>query len=198
MAYISNGRTLSLLSTFLFICLSTCDIVKRKAPDGQLYVFSDRKGCVSVQSQTPCTVAWQLSKQRAKIYERTNNVVALQTKLYRNLGYRLDNDCVQALQKSLCSQVVPKCSTIDDTSDYGDTKTLCDDVYFSCPQSIVDGLKKNDYCQSLKTGKQPNSPACVAPSTPVTGVCPQPQFKVSVQDICHIFILLSSTCVPSV
>ena len=86
MAYISIGRTLSLLSTFLFICLSTCDIVKKKAPDGQLYVFSDRKGCVSVQSQTPCTVAWQLSNQRAKTYEQTNNVVASQTKLYRNLG----------------------------------------------------------------------------------------------------------------
>ena len=184
MAYISKGRSLFSLSTFLLICLSTCDIVKRKAPDGQLYVFSDRKGCVSVQSQMPCTVSGQLNTYLAKTYSQSNNVVASQIQLYKRLG--LDNNCVQALQKSLCSQVAPKCSTIDDTSDYGDTKALCNDVYSSCPKNIVDALK-NGFCQSMKTGKQPNSPACVAPSTPVTGVCPQPQFKVSVQDICHIF-----------
>ena len=185
MAYISKGRTLFSLSTFLLICLSTCDIVKRKAPDGQLYVFSDRKGCVSVKSQMPCTVSGQLNTYLAKTYNQSNNAVASQIQLYKRLG--LDNNCVQALQKSLCSQVAPKCSTIDDTSDYGDTKALCNDVYSSCPKNIVDALKKNGFCQSMKTGKQPNSPACVAPSTPVTGVCPQPQFKVSVQDICHIF-----------
>ena len=185
MAYISKDRTLVSLSTFfLLLCSSTCDIVKRKAPDGQLYVFSDRKGCVSVQSQTPCTVSWQLNTLIAKSYNLSNNVVALQIQSYKNLG--LDNDCVQALQKSLCSQVVPKCSTVDDTSDYGDTKTMCDDVYSSCPKYIVDAFK-NGFCQSAKTGKQPNSPACVAPSTRVTGVCPQPEFKVSV----HIFTLQS-------
>ena len=189
MAYISKGLTLFLLSTFLLICLSTCYIVKRKAPDGQLYVFSNRKGCVSVQSQMPCTVSWQLNAHLAKTYDQSNKVVASQIQLYRNFG--LDNNCIQALQKSLCSQATPKCSTVDDTSEYGDTTTLCNDVYSSCPQSIVDGLKKNNFCQSLKTGKTPNNPACVAPLTPVAGVCPQPQFKVSVENI--IFILLNNS-----
>ena len=184
MAYISKDRTLFSLSTFLLICLSTCDIVKRKAPDGQLYVFSDRKGCVSVQSQTPCPVSWQLNTFLAKNYKQNNEIVAVEIKKFRNIG--LDDDCVQALQKSLCPQVAPRCSTVDDTSDYGDKTTLCNDVYSSCPPSIVVGLKKNGFCQSLKTGKQQNSPACVAPSTPVIGVCPQPQFKVSVEDCCRI------------
>ena len=188
MACISKGRILFLLSMFLLICLSTCDIVKRKAPDGQLYVFSDRKGCLSVQSQMPCTVSWQLNIYLAKTYNQSCNAVASQIQLYKRLG--LDNNCVQALQKSLCSQVVPNCSTINDTSDYGDTKILCDDVYSSCPKNIVDGLKKNGFCQSMKTGKQTNSPACVAPSTRVPGVCPQPEFKVSVQDCCHILVIL--------
>ena len=196
MAFISKGRSLFLLSTFLLICLSTCDIVKRKAPDGQLYVFSDRKGCVSVQSQMPCTVSWQLNTYLAKTYNQSNNAVALQIKLYRELG--LDNNCIQALQKSLCSQVAPNCSTVNDTSDYGDTKTLCDDVYSSCPQGTVDGLKDEDFCQSLKTGKQPNSPACIAPLKPVTGVCPQPQFKVSVKDsAATFFTTFVSVCSPS-
>ena len=194
MAYISKGRTLFSLSTFLLICLSTCDIVKRKAPDGQLYVFSDRKGCVSVESQTPCTVSWQLNTYLAKTYNQSNNAVTSQTQLYKRLG--LDNACVQALQKSLCSQVAPKCSTIDDTSDYGDTKALCDDVYSSCRKNVVDALKKNGLCQLVITGKQPNSPACVAPSTRVTGVCPQPQFKVSVKECCHIFTLHSYPYIP--
>ena len=194
MAFISKGRTLFSLSTFLLICLSTCDIVKRKAPDGQLYVFSDRKGCVSVQSQTPCTVSWQLNNYFAKTYKQTNEIAATQTKLFRNLG--VDSDCVQALQKILCSQVTPKCSTVDDTSDYGDTKTLCNDVYSSCPKNVVDALKKNGLCQLVITGKQPNSPACVAPSTRVTGVCPQPQFKVSVQERGNIFTLHSSPYIP--
>ena len=194
MAYTSKGRTLFSLSTFLLICLSTCDIVKRKAPDGQLYVFSGRKGCVSVQSQTPCTVSWQLNNYLAKIYKQANEIVATEIKIFREL--KSDTNCLQALQKSLCSQVAPKCSTADDTSDYGDGKTLCDDVYSSCPRSIVDGLKKKRFCQSLKMGKQPNSPACVAPSTPVTGICPQPQFKVSVQDRCRIFTLHSSPSIP--
>ena len=153
MAYISEGRTLFSLSTFLLICLSICDIVKRKAPDGQLYVFSDRKGCVSVQSQTPCTVSWHLNNYLAKTYNQSNNAVASLTLSYKSLGS--DNACVQALQKILCSHVTSKCSTIADTSDYGDTKTLCNDVYSYCPKNVVDALKKNGLCQLVITGKQP-------------------------------------------
>ena len=182
MAYISKSRTLSLLSTLLFlVCLSTCNVVKRKAPDGQLYVFSNRKGCVSVQSQEPCTVSWQLNNYRATIYKQVNEIVASEMKIYRSLG--LDVDCLEALRNTLCSQSTPRCSTADDTSDYGDKTTLCNDVYSSCPQNVVDSLKKNNFCQSLKTGKNPNSAACVAPSTSITGVCPQPQFKVSVKSL---------------
>ena len=180
MTYISKGRTLSLLSTLLLlVCLSRCDIVKRKAPDGQLYVFSERKGCVSVQSQEPCTVSWQLNNYLATIYKQSSDIVASQMKLYKSLG--LEDDCLEALQNTLCSQYAPRCSPADDTSDYGDKTTLCNDVYSSCPQNIADSLKKNNFCQSLKTGKNPNRAACVAPSTSITGVCPQPQFKVSVE-----------------
>ena len=181
MTYISKGRTLSLLSTLLFlVCLSTCNVVKRKAPDGQMYVFSNRKGCVSVQSQEPCTVSWQLNNYQAKIYKQVNGVVVFLMKLYRSQG--LDVDCLEALQNTLCSQYAPRCSTADDTSDYGDKTTLCNDVYSSCPQNVEDRLKESNFCQSLKTGKNPNSAACVAPSTSITGVCPQPQFKVSVKN----------------
>ena len=31
-----------------------------------------------------------------------------------------------------------RCTALDDTSDYGDKTTLCNDVYSSCPQDIVD------------------------------------------------------------
>ena len=153
MTYISKGRTLFLLSTLLFlVCQSRCDIVKRKAPDGQMYVFSNRKGCVSVRSQEPCTVSWQLNNYLATIYKQSNDIVASLMKLYRSL--ELEDDCLEALQNTLCSQYAPRCSTEDDTCDYGDKTTLCNDVYSSCPQNIVDGLKKNNFCQSLKTGMQ--------------------------------------------
>ena len=119
------------------------------------------------------TITWQKST--------SNDIVASLMKIYRSLG--LEDDCLEALQNTFCSQYAPRCSPADDTSDYGDKTTLCNDVYSSCPQNIVDRLKKNNFCQSLKTGKNPNTAACVAPSTSVTGVCPQPQFKVSVKSL---------------
>jgi hypothetical protein len=174
----AKGTTMFLLSMLLVICLSTChSIVKRKAPDGQLYVFSDREGCESVQSQAPCTVSWQLNSYLAKGYNQRNKIVASTIQIYKDAGY--DSSCRQALQKTLCSQGIPKCSTVDGTRDYGDVQKLCDEVYRFCPQVVVDILKKARFCQGLKTGKHSNGP-CVAPSTPVTGACPQPKFKVSI------------------
>ena len=41
-------------------------IVKRKAPEGQLYVFSKIKGCVTVKSEEPCPLTWQLNPFLAK------------------------------------------------------------------------------------------------------------------------------------
>jgi hypothetical protein len=172
-----------LLSMVLVICLSTCHIVKRKAPDGQLYVISDRKGCESVQSQAPCTVTWKLNSDKARVYKQLNELVALVIKLYNVTGHT--SICIQVVQKSLCSQIIPKCSAVDGTRDYGNTQEQCEEAYRVCQDDVVARLKNGSFCQRLKTGKHPIS-RCVAPSTPVTGACPQPKFKVSI----NIYLLL--------
>lgn len=181
MTYISKDETLFFFLKLLLICLVTCRVAKGKAPDGKLYVYLDRKGCVSVQSQEPCPVFWQLNTFRAKVYKQTNMIVAATINAYNVFG--LNDDCLQALKNSLCSQVGPKCSTVDDTSDFANTTALCEDVYGFCPGMLVDLLKEMDFCQTFITGKQPNVAACVAPSEPITGVCPQPKFKVSLKMI---------------
>ena len=187
----AEGRIMFLLSMVLVICLSTCHIVKRKAPDGQLYVFSDRQTCESVQSQAPCTVSWKLNSYLAKGYEQRNELVASGIQLYKDAGY--DSICIQALQKTLCSQAIPKCSAVDGTRDYGDVQKLCDHVYRVCPQVVVDSLKKVRFCQSLNTGKQPNGP-CVVPSRPIAGACPHPKFKVSVKLYLFLYDILNFSC----
>ena len=176
-----------LLSMLLVICLSTCHVVKRKAPDGQLYVFSDRQTCEFVQqSQAPCTVSWKLSSYLAKVYKRRNEIIASDIQLYNDAGY--DSGCIQALQNMFCSQAVPKCSAVDGASDYGNAQGLCYEVYRVCPQKVVDSFKSNSICQKIKTGKHPIS-SCVAPSTPVTGACPQPEFKVSINIYLFLYMI---------
>lgn len=178
MIYHSKRRTLFFLLNLMLICLSTCDVVKRKAPDGKLYVFSDRKGCVSVQSEEPCTLSWQLNPYVAKTYKQANEIIASTIQLYKHFG--IADKCVQAVKKSVCSQVIPKCSGINGASDYGDTSKLCKEVFTSCPQRLV-RILKNNICQgrSWKTGKQPLA-SCVSPSAVIDGVCPQPEFKVGI------------------
>ena len=181
---------LFLLSVSLIISLSTCHVKKREAPDGKLYVYiSDRKGCESVQSQNPCAVSWKLHKIFAKVYKLLNKNVESENQRI-NGSNSLSNNCLRVIQNALCSQIAPKCSIEEDSHDYGDTSILCDDVYRSCSVEFVNRLKNEGFCKKLKTGKHPNSPACVAPTTPVTGVCPQPKFKVST----NIFSIQTSSC----
>ena len=190
----SKRRTLFLLLKLMLICLSTCAVVKRKAPDGKLYLFSDRKSCVSVQSKEPCTLSWQLNPYVAKTYKQTNEIIASSIQLYKHFG--IVDKCVQAVKRSACSQVIPKCSGVDGTNNYGDTSKLCKEVSTFCPQRLVRILKKNNFCQGKiwKTGKQPMA-SCVAPSTIIDGVCPQPEFKVGINkhqfttDVCKLLLI---------
>ncbi|XP_046857005.1 uncharacterized protein LOC124450392 [Xenia sp. Carnegie-2017] len=164
---------LFLLQTLL-IDVSLCNIVKRKAPDGKLYVFSKREGCVSVQSASPCTLNWTLNTYIAKVYQQRNDIVSQALNFYRQTGYLFP--CINALKEALCSQVTPRCSESDYSRNYGDVNRLCNKVYSRCPSTLVDSLMKNNFCPKLIKGKRSNS-RCVANNAYVRGVCPQPMFK---------------------
>ena len=174
---VSSKEEILVLIMFI-ICLSSCRVVKREAPDGYFYVHVNRRACESVNSQATCPVSWKLNSNVAKRYEIQTKIVANTIQRYKSLG--LNQDCLQALQKVLCSQAIPTCSPVDGTSDYGDALKLCNDMYLSCPQYLVDVFKKEKFCQHVKTGKQPHSP-CVFPSTPIRGACPFLKFKVSIR-----------------
>ena len=49
------------------------------------------------------------------------------------------------------------------------------------PTNVWGSFKELDFCQILRTGKESNVAACVAPPKSITGVCPQAKFKVSVK-----------------
>ncbi|XP_046846746.1 NFX1-type zinc finger-containing protein 1-like [Xenia sp. Carnegie-2017] len=80
-------------------------------------------------------------------------------------------------EEALCSQVTPKCSEKDYSRDYGDVTRLCNNIYSSCPSTLVNNLKKNNFCNNLKKGRRSNG-QCVANTAAVGGACPQPTYKV--------------------
>lgn len=170
---------LILLLESLLIDDSMCSMVKRRAPDGKLYVFSKREGCVSVQGASPCTLNWKLNTYIANVYEQENEIVSDALKLYAQLGY--SSTCRNAVKEVLCSQVTPKCSESDYSRDYGNVTKLCNNLYSYCPSSFVNSLKTNNCCTNLKKGRHSYG-ECVANTAYVTGACPQPMFKVRMKN----------------
>ncbi|XP_046846171.1 uncharacterized protein LOC124439920 [Xenia sp. Carnegie-2017] len=160
----------------LLIDVFLCNIVKRKAPDGKLYVFSKREGCVSIQSASPCRLNWKLNPYIAKFYPQENAIISNRVNLYAQLGISLK--CTNAVKEALCSQVTPKCSEKDYSRDYGDVTRLCNNIYSRCPSTVVNSLKKNNFCRNLKKGRRSNG-QCVANTAAVGGACPQPTYKMT-------------------
>lgn len=153
--------------------------VKRKAPDGQLYLFSRRQGCVSVSSLEPCTLSGPLNPYFAKFYKPKNQVIKMAFKLYNDL---YGEECSSAIENALCTQVTPRCFE-DGSQDFGNAKATCEETYDSCPSTISNALKQQRFCVKMKTGKLPKR-ECVTLSRPIGGACPQPKYKVC---FCHCF-----------
>ncbi|XP_046846425.1 uncharacterized protein LOC124440139 [Xenia sp. Carnegie-2017] len=176
MAHSFKLTILFFLLLSLLIDIFLCNIVKRKAPDGKLYVFSKREGCVSVQSASPCRLNWKLNPYIAKIYAQQNAIVSHAVNLYGLLG--ISFRCTNAVKEALCSQLTPKCSEKDYSRDYGDVTRLCNNIYSSCPSTVVNNLKKNNFCRNLKKGRRSNG-QCVTNTAAVAGACPQPTYKMT-------------------
>ncbi|XP_046857535.1 uncharacterized protein LOC124450928 [Xenia sp. Carnegie-2017] len=165
-----------LLLQSLLINSYLCNIVKRKAPEGKLYVFSKREGCVFVQSESPCTLNWKLNPYIAKLYTQKNKVVSHALNLYTQLG--ISSLCRDAVKEALCSQWTPRCSEINYSRDYGDVTRLCNNVYSRCPSDLVNEFKNQKFCKILKKGRHSND-QCVANTAPISGACPQPKYKMT-------------------
>ena len=85
MAYCKEIILFFLLESLL-INIYLCNIVKRKAPEGKLYVYWKREGCVSLQSASPCTLNWKLNAYITKDYPQSNKHVSYTLKLYDQYG----------------------------------------------------------------------------------------------------------------
>ena len=177
---ISETMLKSSLALFFFsallsvLCFSVCHtVVKRKAPDGQLYVFAKLDKCVSVKSEEPCPVSWPLSDLYSKLYKQQNCAVKSVVDLYRTV--RIPEQCTEAMRKTYCSQVTPRCSSKG--VDFGDALNTCRNLDNFCSAQFVSKLQKRGSCDKLFTGEVAFT-QCVAITTPVKGVCPQPRFKV--------------------
>ncbi|XP_046857542.1 uncharacterized protein LOC124450935 [Xenia sp. Carnegie-2017] len=175
MAYCKEIISFLLLQSLL-INFSLCNIIKRKAPEGKLYVFSKREGCVSVQSERPCKLNWKLNPYIAKVYTQKNKIVSHALNYYAQLG--ISYLCRNAVKKALCSQWTPRCSESDYSRDYGDVTRLCNKAYSRCPSDLVNDLKNRKFCKILKKGRHSND-QCVANTAPISGACPQPKYKMT-------------------
>ena len=138
---------LALLALFpcLFDCLTarhSSIIVKRKAPQGKLYVFSQREGCVSIQSNATCPVTWKLDPYSAKLYEKQNEVVSKTVilKIYEELG--ASADCQENFRTVWCSQYIARCLA-NGSRDYGNVREKCEKLYTTCPTLVVVSFKRN-------------------------------------------------------
>ena len=161
----------------LFNCLTarhSSIIVKRKAPQGKLYVFSQREGCVSVQSNATCPVTWKLDPYSAKLYENQNEVVSKTVKIYEERGASVD--CQENIRTVSCSQYIARCLA-NGSRDYGNVREKCEKLYTTCPTLVVVSFKRNRFCEIVKTGLH-SSTNCAAMSRRIKGICPQPKYKV--------------------
>ena len=182
---IISCETMLKSSLFFFSLLSVLcvslghTVVKRKAPDGQLYVFAELDKCVSVVSEETCPVSRLLNDYYAKVYKQQNSAVKAVVDLYRTIG--IPEQCTQAMRKIICSQGTPRCTSKG--VDFGDALTECRNLDDSCPARFVRQVQKKRFCDELFTGEVAIN-QCVAVTTPVRGVCPQPRFKVRKRSFC--------------
>ena len=169
-----TSLALFLFSLLSVLCVSLSHtVVKRKAPDGQLYVFAKLDKCVSVESEETCPASWPLNDFYSKLYKPRNSAVKTVVDQYRTDG--IPEPCIEVMRKTYCSQVTPQCSSKG--VDFGDALNTCRNIDNSCPAQFVSKLQKGGFCDKLLTGEVAFT-QCVALITPVKGVCPQPRFNV--------------------
>ena len=150
-------------------------IVKRKASAGELYVYADRKGCVTVTSRNTCPISWKLSPHFAKNYEAgTRAIDKIATGLEsQSVGHRCKNRIVD----TLCSQVAPKCFE-DGGDDYGNAKQTCEKIYSDCPDVLANSYRKQGLCSDVIWTGMHFLGSCTDPTDVVTGACAPPKYKV--------------------
>lgn len=157
------------------LVLSLNSVQGNHAEDGKYFVFSNRKGCVTVLSQPPCP-ATQLNPVNAKHYRKgVREMEALMDAVrYANQG---NTECITNFEKAHCSILTPKCFQ-DGSKDYGSGNAACWKANATCEHLLVTDFQ--DFCRSIPKVKQA-LPKCVLPSGYIEGHCPQPEYKVSLK-----------------
>ncbi len=135
----------------------------------QFHVSSERFGCEKVYSQHPCP-ATTLNPDLAIDYETDTDMVNITLD-----DVRINNasqECISALTTTYCSSLTPRCF-VNGSREYRDARMACLKANATCPSDSLE----DELCESLKVGLHSLS-ACVKPSKPINGSCPQPKFKV--------------------
>jgi hypothetical protein len=135
----------------------------------QFHFSSERLGCKSVVSEYICPAS-ELSPDLALDYETDAEMVNLTLEDIK--ANNASQECISAIITTYCSVFTPRCFG-NGSRDYVDARKACWKANRTCP---VDSIEEG-FCESLKVGLQPLS-ACVKPSKPINGSCPEPKFKV--------------------
>ena len=151
------------------------------ANDGELYVHSNRKGCVPVKSREPCPAS-KLDGVNTMNYD--NHIGETQSLMKDAVAANGNNsDCTTALKIALCSTFIPKCFE-DGSKDYGSGNASCWKANATCQYPVIHNFEK--FCKTLPVGKQP-LPKCILPTESIDGACPQPEYKVwGITELCSI------------
>ena len=147
------------------------------ANHGKFYVYSNRKGCVAVQSQPLCPASllnpWHAMNYDDYIRDMQAILDAVERRNVNN------TECIAAFRTAFCSKITPKCFE-DGSVDYGNGNAQCWKANKTCEDIVVSHFDEI-ICQTIPAeGKQPPV-KCILPSSPIGGSCPQPEYKVMIK-----------------
>ena len=158
----------------LLIAQFAHSLEKQNVTGDKLLVLFDRSSCVAVESLDGCPVSWKLPPVFALSYKNQVNRLSFLDPFLDQ--YKADAKCRNAVKKSRCAQIAPKCLP-DGGKDFGEARTQCQNLFSTCPSTLTNTYKSQQYCEHLPTGKHGQA-ACVAPYVHISGACPQPKYKV--------------------
>ncbi len=147
------------------------------ANHGKFYVYSNRKGCVAVQSQPLCPASllnpWHAMNYDDYIRDMQPILDAVERRNVNN------TECIAALELLFVRRSRRSASktavwtTVMEMQQCWKANKTCEDIVVSHFDEII--------CQTIPAeGKQPPV-KCILPSSPINGSCPQPEYKVMIK-----------------
>jgi hypothetical protein len=171
-----NGSVLLLLALALsaFAFNSVQGSHEHDHHGNEFYVYSNRKGCMAVQSQPLCPSS-QLNPWDATNYiEYIRDMQGILDEF--EASNTNNSECITAFKAAYCSKLTPKCFE-DGSKDFRNGNSACWKANTTCDNLVI--LDFEEFCQSIPNGKQ-FLDECILPSSRIEGSCPQPEYQVRI------------------